>query len=280
MRRPTARGFTLIELLIVIAIISVLIGLMLPAVQKVRDAAGCAKCQSHFKQVGIALHLRHDTFGSFPQGYNRSSPFGIPNDTYNKSWLTLILAFIEQHNLYDQGAAVYQGRIVRIFGCPLDPRIDRVGTYGVLVPGGFTSYLAVDGTWYVNGQPYPRDGVLYGSSATKLTDILDGASNTVMAGERPPDASTGWGWWMYGPFDSALAVQCNLNIPGHSCPLPQKYCRGQLSVQCDALHYWSLHPTGSNWLFADGSVRPIVYAAVGVLPALATRAGGDPVGDY
>jgi prepilin-type N-terminal cleavage/methylation domain-containing protein/prepilin-type processing-associated H-X9-DG protein len=285
MRRQGASGFTLIELLVVIAIIGSLTGLLLPAVQKVRQSAACVKCQNNLKQIGLAIHLYYDANDVFPQAYNRFSPTGPPNNLSNKSWMTLILSYVDQDCLYQQGATIYQTAVVKIYGCPMDPRMDNRGVYYSLVPGGFTEYLAVDGSQY--GDPntglltLPTDGVMYGSSRTKICEITDGTSNTVMVGERPPDASTGWGWWMWGIFDSALGVVSNCDIGGTTnCTLPQTYGPGKLTQECDVLHYWSLHPGGSNWIFADGSVRPLAYSVAPLLPALATRAGGENVGDY
>lgn len=284
MRRQGDSGFTLIELLVVISIIATLLGLLLPAVQKVRQSAACCKCQNNLKQMGIAVHLYQEANCVFPQAYNRATPTGPPNNFNNKSWMTLILPFVDQGNLYSQGASVYQSAVVKIYGCPMDPRMDGVGTYASLVPGGFTEYLAVDGSRYGSSSGtflLPTDGVMYGSSRTKIADIQDGAANTVMVGERPPDASTGWGWWMWGIWDSAMGVQSFMDIPGTtSCSLPQTYRQGKLTDQCSVLHYWSLHPGGSNWLMADGSVRALAYSVAPILPSLATRCGGEPAVDY
>lgn len=280
-------GYTLIELLVVMAIIAVLLGLLMPAVQRVRGAAACVGCQNNLKQLGLALHQYHEERNGFPQAFSKTNPFALPNDQNNKTWMAFILPYVQQHVLYAQGAQVYQRQSVNTFGCPSDPRMGQLGTFNGLIPGGFTSYLAVNGLRYAygtgpNGILWPTEGVLYGSSHTRLTDIADGVSHTVMVGERPPDASTGWGWWMYGAFDSSLAVEMAVNIGAtFGCSLPRTYGPGRLTQQCDALHFWSPHDGGGNWLLADGSVRSFAYSAAPLLPALATRAANDVVaGDY
>jgi len=277
------RGFTLIELLVVIAIIALLIGLLLSAVQKVREAALRMKCQNNLKQIGLALHSYHDTAQGFPQAYAAFGPFNTPDNVMHKSWITFLLPFIEQQATANLGYPANEKVILALFGCPSDPRTGTLGKFGSSL-GALTSYCAVDGSVCkfnaasVGGVGLPTDGVLYGGSHVPLTDITDGTSETVMVGERPPAASLTWGWWTWGAFDSALAAENLYGDPhGGSCPLPQVYSPGQITREYDSLHYWSLHTGGANWILADGSVHFLTYAVSPILPALASRNGNEVI---
>jgi len=129
LKRP---GFTLIELLVVIAIIAVLIGLLLPAVQKVREAASRAKCQNNLKQIGIGLHAYHDAAGFLPPGgTNDAPPYGTGADSWGSSWMIYLLPFVEQANFYNQwqfnnnsgwgngtDGALLNGFNVPVYRCP------------------------------------------------------------------------------------------------------------------------------------------------------------------
>jgi prepilin-type processing-associated H-X9-DG protein len=185
-----------------------------------------------------------------------------------------------------------QQAAVASFLCPSDarskPGVSEGGSFAFLGDAfGLTSYLAVEGSSYESGdgKTYanlgliaPRDGVIYGSSATRMVEIRDGTSNTVLVGERPPmPAGLDWGWWAWGPYDSALAAVDNRLLPYPDCAGPAVYGPGRVSEPCDALHFWSFHPGGANWLFADGSIHFVRYSAAPVLPALATRAGSESV---
>src|SRR5437870_12211248 len=167
--RPRS-GFTLIELLVVIAIIAILIGLLVPAVQKVREAAARTQCANNLKQIGLALHNYHDTYRNLPQAYDRLLPWNAPDNANRKSWMTLILPFIDQANVQNQGIAGYQGVVVTVYGCPSDPLNGRIGTFPGLAPGALTDYLAVEGSinaynpsalW---GFDLATDGILYRGS--------------------------------------------------------------------------------------------------------------------
>lgn len=144
-----------------------------------------------------------------------------------------------------------------------------------------TSYLGVAGT-----ERHQEDGIFHKNLAVRISDITDGTSNTLMIGERPAGPNgiyAGWyAWWGSSVCRSAqiLPVGPNDWIPreGVGCrPEPISFRPGQIGNACDLNHYWSPHSTGANFAFADGSVRFLRYDADPIMPALATRAGGESV---
>jgi prepilin-type N-terminal cleavage/methylation domain-containing protein/prepilin-type processing-associated H-X9-DG protein len=224
------RGFSLIELLVVIAIIAILIGLLLPAVQKIRSTAERAICVNHLKQIGLALHNYHDQNGSLPPAlaevWNPPSPppfAGSPVTSVDYpyiSWMVRILPFVEQPALYKsmQDAFAQQtaqrvmqnpwfnpphvglSTVIDIYKCPSDSR-EYSATF--IPPGpdsepngltiAFTAYMGVNGK---NLRTY--DGLIYWNSHVKFLDVTDGMSNTLMVGERPPGWDLIFGWWYAG----------------------------------------------------------------------------------
>ena len=207
------RAFTLIELLVVIAIIAILIGLLLPAVQKVRDAAARLQCQNNLKQFVLAFHNYESTNGVLPpaQGARQFGPaWGFPAwGATNKNvlnWAHAVLPYVEEDNLQKSftftdtvvtppvAAYVMPNSFVsqspKIFRCPSDSWASQtprglssqpeypfgLGTYGV---SGST-----DSLWITSVAPEKADGLIYLNSRTKFTDILDGSSNTILGGER------------------------------------------------------------------------------------------------
>jgi prepilin-type N-terminal cleavage/methylation domain-containing protein/prepilin-type processing-associated H-X9-DG protein len=302
MRRPGSprKAFTLVELLVVVAIFALSLGLLLAAIQMGREAAHRVQCLNNLKQIGLALNAFHDTYHRFPHAYDARALFRDPGQTpvmahsdrviVTQSWATLILPFLEHNNLAQTGSAVYSARYLPLYACPSDRRARE------LYPGnkeygrqGLTDYLAVTGTMTFGGDPtssLPRpkcDGVIYESSRTRIVDISDGTSNTVLVGERPPSPNLFWGWWTWSAFDASLGVRDTWAVFPTSGKQPFVYCPGlfpenyrpNTTNNCDTHHFWSLHPGGGNWLFADASVRFLPYACNAILPALATRSGGE-----
>jgi prepilin-type N-terminal cleavage/methylation domain-containing protein/prepilin-type processing-associated H-X9-DG protein len=291
----TRRGFTLIELLVVIAIIAVLMGLLLSAVQSSRNAAARAQCQNHLRQVVLALHQHHDQNGRLPPGHRS---FGNPDRMPFSGWTLSILPFVEQSAVADGAKAAYaqslspfpdpphvhRKTVVPIYTCPAD---DRTRTAQVSLRSrstvAFTSFLGVSGRDLTT-----RDGLLFQNSRMRLADALDGASNTLLVGERPPSADLQFGWWYAGvgqrrtgSGDLVLGVREQNVLPvaaGSACgPGVYSFGPSRFDDQCGMFHFWSPHPGGANFGFADGSTRFLRYSAAGVLPALASRAGGETV---
>jgi prepilin-type N-terminal cleavage/methylation domain-containing protein/prepilin-type processing-associated H-X9-DG protein len=309
MSRHAARrtpGFTLIELLVVIAIIAILIGLLLPAVQKIREAAARLQCQNNLKQLGLALHNYHSTYGAFP-----------PEQTTNpqNSWTPYMLPYIEQDNLYklyrfDLGIVGNDDRkyntsapanatganTARVPGflCPSAPSsTSRIGQYNREVRDySATATIPVPNP-YLTVQP-PTDssnvGVLGINVSRKLTEITDGTSNTLLLAE---DAGK-TGHWQMGTFISlgigngawsatSTSVKLRGFRPPTPAPAPPSGCTtcqpGPCAINCENNdEIYSFHSDGANVLLADGSVHFLAASTdINIVAALITRAGGEVV---
>ncbi len=283
-----AKAFTLIELLVVIAIIAILIALLVPAVQKVREAAARTQCANNLKQMGLALHNYHDTFGHFPapRGTHLAPTYEF---TEFRGWMCDILPYIEENNLATQmytspwynGFFATYNTPVKTYLCPSDPRnLFNVPSGN----GAMTSYLGVTGSdTDVNVQfNGPTNGIFNVSSpGIRLTDITDGTSNTLMLGERPPATDLFVGWWGASDYDNFLSTGQLYGDPFNSsgCVLPGLFGAGSLNGPCDgdSNHFWSFHTGGANWLLGDASVHFLPYSASALTLPMASRNGGEVV---
>ena len=198
--RRTA-GFTLIELLSVIAIIGILIGLLLPAIQNIRESARRTQCANNIRQLAIGLHNYEAALRHLPAGVESVDAAQFAS----LSWLARILPFVEQNNLWGQVAGDYSDNPspfyshiglktpVKQFSCPSDPSAGTVHWTNENRLVASTDYLGVNGINYHN-----QDGVFFKNSKTRWGDVRDGQSQTLMIGERPPSTDFWYGWWYAG----------------------------------------------------------------------------------
>ena len=303
------RGLTLIELLVVLAILAVLIGLMLPAVQKVREAADRLRCSNNLKQLGLALHEFHDAHGKFPPGQVKIAlpEWGVPVAGLNHGWAPFILPYIEEQNLYntyhwdlfsaDQANQPLMSHPLKLFQCPSAPEQDRYYTAWPFssAPGGKKAACGdYAPTWGVNpvlttmgliGPAADYRGALVPDQWTCLTQITngDGSANTILITEdagRPAlwqvgrrisgsEQAAKGGAWA-GPNNGFIVNGSTPNGTSRPGPCPMN-CTNDGEI-------YSFHPAGSNAVFVDGHLQ-FLHAgmSIRVLAALVTRAGGEVV---
>ena len=302
------RGFTLIELLVVIAIIAILIGLLLPAVQKVREAAARATCQNNLKQLGLALHSYHDVNNGFPQAYTYPPTAAEP---FVHAWGMRILPYVEQAPLYASysqtqhaflapNATVIQTQL-KVFQCPSTPNPNRLNnTPAGVIPGipAFTAacsdYAPTSGIlgslWdilFVNNPPAggDRHGVIRANLKVQILAVTDGTSNTVMIaeiagrndlyrlGQKVTGLNLGGGWG--DPINGE-------NWYGGS--LPNGTGAGACVINCTNEYgkgMYAFHTGGVNVSFADGSVRFLTQSTdPKTVSNIITAAKGEVAGNY
>jgi prepilin-type N-terminal cleavage/methylation domain-containing protein len=311
------RGFTLIELLVVIAIIAILIALLVPAVQKVREAAARAQCQNNLKQIGLAVHSYHDANRKLPPAF-------VAN--VQLSWHVLILPYVEQNTLLQVMDTTTPGdytivnrnnpnglRRIGLYLCP-SSQVERmlltppnnvnppdlvpantgeapytVHYYGMTGPRGANP---VTGTAYPqshcthDGTPMATSGMFQPDQFADekigritLTDVTDGTSNTIMLAEMSWESRFGTRFrtWLRG----GEAGGCYCVGARNATNAINSGIKANLIAQFNEVPMGSMHPGGANFALGDASVRFIQESiSITTYRALASRNGGEVVGDY
>lgn len=308
-------GFTLVECLVALAVIGLLAALLLPAIQRAREASRRASCANRLRQLGIALHNYHTAFSVFPPGSQVQDYWRPPAFSKSFGWTVAILPHLDQLRLFERFDTNLDCQIhhrhltrrsVRAFNCPSDPRAGGPvqwqhpagphPVWGAYYEGdwGTTNYLGISGTTgmqsaahfsecdRIAGTPRHRGlhaGVFYGNSHTRLRDITDGTSTTTMLAER--GVVDEWGKW----GGAGVVFACPFGVLDVVMPGVIGTTGGGLrrprGTTGDRLFLWSWHDAGSHVGLADASVRFVSYSVdKSVQRALATRSGGEAVTEW
>jgi prepilin-type N-terminal cleavage/methylation domain-containing protein len=288
-------AFTLVELLVVIAVIGILIALLLPAVQAARETARRCSCCNNMKQIGLALHMHHDTYGRMPAGWQAYDSAGRPHwiGEPGWGWAAKLLPFLEQanveKNLIDYrlsitDAANARARVFPIstYRCPTDfgnavflnvDEHEHEGASHHDIELATANYVGVFGKKSVHdcdallpGQTCLGDGAFYHNSALRFAEITDGLSHTFVVGER--SSQLDYSTWVGVPSGCECAPA---RVVGTATYSPN-------SREDHTHNFSSMHPSGTHFLSGDGSVRLVPETIdQAVYQALCTRSGNESV---
>ncbi len=296
-RSPLRCAFTLVELLVVMAIIAVLIGLLLPAVQRVREAANRTSCVSNLHNIGLALHNFENSFKAFPPGtvIGPFAPMGVPARTTHGCW-PFLLPYLEQQAL----AAQYRRELtwsdpanqpavlthLKVLQCR-SAEENRVGFASVAgqAQGACIDYGPMKGVSPVLANRELIDpvgsyqGAMPNNYMVRMADILDGTANTVLVAEsagRPKRWEMGR--YVSGPVSGGgpwASAENRVEVWGVTPPNMTR--PGPCAINCsNEQEVYSFHSGGANILFADGGVRFIrADIDIRIFARLVTRAGGE-----
>lgn len=300
--RRNASAFTLVETLVVIGVIGLLLSLSVPAIQMTRESAAKVHCQSHLRQIALALHHYHADQNHLPPGrYNPDLAARDPQ--FLLTWLVQILPYLEQDRRYAEAVRACDldlppknpphlgmGMQFILYACPTDSRLRSPLLDDDGVEAVYGSYLGVAGAGA------SRTGLFaytHRGPGAGFAECFDGLGNTLLLGERPPPDTLQAGQWYSGIWqltgkygqlrgpDAGMLVNQFAYGADQQCgsgPEGFRFGPGRTDNPCDRYHFWSLHSGGANFAFGDCSVRFLSYS-IGrdLLAALATRNGGEPV---
>jgi prepilin-type N-terminal cleavage/methylation domain-containing protein/prepilin-type processing-associated H-X9-DG protein len=296
MQSQRRRGFTLLEVLVVIAILSVLAALLLPAIQAAREAARRTQCRNNLRQMGLALHTYHESMSVFPMGYVSPTQSAPLNTSPGWGWAALILPHLDQRPLYDSvnfslpielsENQTARTTAVGVYACPSDT---AVGTYAALSEWGgvvadvhTNSYAACFGSGQeIDEFPDSGNGIFIRNRSTRIADIRDGTSQTVAIGER--GACLVMTPWAGAPINAISQFSSDTRVwtydtTGHGgeLVLARAYWISPNAQGTGTADFYSAHADGIHFLFADGSVRLVKSTVnLSVYRALCTRDGGE-----
>lgn len=283
-------GVTLAEILVAIFVMSMLVGLLAPAAQRIRARGGRLACGNNLRQIGLALHHFEGEFQGLPASIAPlrfpivlSRRQVAPPREMDTCWRVRLLAHLGHDSEWRAAREAYakspyseispeHQQLIRTriatYLCPSESR-ESNAFVGVRTTAYYTSYYSINGRDNIS-----TTGLMYDRSWHRLADATDGTSNTLLVGEKGVQGGSQDVWY----FPRGQIGVDTTSPSGLRCVTDRNdFQPGDFDHPCADYRYWSWHPGGTNFLFADGSVHFLTSRSNQLLPALATRAGREPV---